>query len=132
MPNTGFKLPVNVTRPSPYLILAMVIAFYIILGMFLEPVSMTFITLPTLHPLIRVAGFDLVWFDVIHTITMEVAVLTQPVGLNLYVFQGLVPKNLLVSDVIYGCIPFIAALVSLIGLTIVIPDLVLWLPDAMR
>ncbi len=116
---------------SPYLILAMVIAFYIILGMFLEPVSMTFITLPTLYPLIHAAGFDLVWFGVIYTITMEVAVLTPPVGLNLYVIQGLAPKDLNVSDVIYGCLPFIAALVTLIGLMIIIPDLALWLPSAM-
>lgn len=117
---------------SPYLILAMVIAFYIILGMFLEPVSMTFITLPTLFPLIHAAGFDLIWFGVIYTITMEVAVLTPPVGLNLYVIQGLAPRDVQVSDVIYGCLPFIAALVALIGLMIFIPDLALWLPGAMK
>ena len=116
---------------SRYAILAMVIVFYVILGMFLEPVSMTFITLPTLYPLISAAGFDLVWFGVVYTITMEVAVLTPPVGLNLYVIQGLASKDLQVSDVIYGCLPFIAALVSLIGLMIAIPELALWLPKAM-
>ena len=72
---------------SPYTTLALIILFYIILGMFLEPVSMTFITLPTLFPLIQASGFDLIWFGVIYTITMEVAVLTPPVGLNLVCYS---------------------------------------------
>ncbi|MBC8158691.1 MAG: TRAP transporter large permease [Alphaproteobacteria bacterium] len=116
---------------SPYLILAMVIAFYIILGMFLEPVSMTFITLPTLFPLIAGAGYDLIWFGVIYTITMEIAVLTPPVGLNLYVIQGLAPRDIRIDDVIMGCLPFIGALVILIVLMLVFPQLALWLPGAM-
>jgi len=74
---------------SPFLVLAIVLVFYIILGMFLEPVSMTFITLPTIYPLMHAAGFDLIWFGVVYTITMEIAVLTPPVGLNLYVIQGI-------------------------------------------
>ena len=63
-------------------VLAIVIVFYIVLGMFLEPVSMTFITLPTIFPLMSAAGFDLIWFGVVYTITMEIAVLTPPVGLT--------------------------------------------------
>ena len=117
---------------SPYLILAMTIAFYVVIGMFLDPISMTVITLPTLYPLISAAGFDLVWFGVVYTITMEVAMLTPPVGINLYVIQGLAPKKVQITDVIYGCVPFIAALVVLIGLVIAIPDLALWLPEAMN
>ncbi|MBT3361847.1 MAG: TRAP transporter large permease [Rhodospirillales bacterium] len=116
---------------SPYLVLAMVIAFYIILGMFLEPVSMTFITLPTLFPLISGAGYDLIWFGVIYTITMEIAVLTPPVGLNLYVIQGLAPRDIRIDDVIMGCLPFIGALVLLIAMMLALPQLALWLPNAM-
>ncbi|MDH3581031.1 MAG: TRAP transporter large permease [Hyphomicrobiales bacterium] len=117
---------------SPYLVLAIVLAFYIILGMFLEPVSMTFVTLPTIFPLMHAAGFDLIWFGVVYTITMEIAVLTPPVGLNLYVIQGIGRGQVTIGDVIYGCIPFIVALVSLIGLMIVVPDIALWLPSAMK
>ncbi len=116
---------------SPYLVLAMVITFYIVLGMFLEPVSMTFITLPTLFPLISGAGYDLIWFGVIYTITMEIAVLTPPVGLNLYVIQGLAPRDVRIDDVILGCLPFIGALVLLIFLMLAFPQLALWLPGAM-
>ncbi len=117
---------------SPYAILALVIVFYIILGMFLEPVSMTFITLPTIFPLMSAAGFDLIWFGVVYTITMEIAVLTPPVGLNLYVIQAISRDKVSIGDVIIGCIPFIGAMVLLIAILIAVPDVALWLPEQMR
>ncbi|CAH7204627.1 C4-dicarboxylate ABC transporter permease [Vibrio chagasii] len=116
---------------SPYTTLALIILFYIILGMFLEPVSMTFITLPTLFPLIQASGFDLIWFGVIYTITMEVAVLTPPVGLNLYIIQSIEKDRLTIIDVIKGCLPFIGALIFLIVLMVVFPELAVWLPNVM-
>ncbi len=117
---------------EPYMILAMVVLFFIVMGMFLEPGSMTFITLPTLFPLVQAAGYDLIWFGVIYTITMEIAVLTPPVGLNLYVLQSLAPGEVSISDVIVGCLPFIGALCALIVLLLLFPQLALWLPSAMR
>lgn len=117
---------------SPYVVLTIVLIFYIVLGMFLEPVSMTFITLPTIFPLMAAAGFDLIWFGVVYTITMEIAVLTPPVGLNLYVIQGIGRGQVSIGDVIMGCLPFIGALVLLIVLLILMPELALWLPDQMR
>jgi tripartite ATP-independent transporter DctM subunit len=116
---------------SPYTVLAIVIIFYVILGMFLEPVSMTFITLPTIFPLMAAAGFDLIWFGVVYTITMEIAVLTPPVGLNLYVIQAISRDQVTIGDVIMGCLPFIAAMVLLIMILIVAPDVALWLPEQM-
>lgn len=117
---------------SPFVVLALVIAFYIILGMFLEPVSMTFITLPVIYPLISAAGFDLIWFGIVYTITMEIAVLTPPVGLNLYVIQGISKGKVTVGDVIMGSLPFIGALVLLVALMIAFPQAALWLPQQMR
>jgi tripartite ATP-independent transporter DctM subunit len=117
---------------SPYTVLAIVLLFYILLGMFLEPVSMTFITLPTIFPLMAAAGFDLIWFGVVYTVTMEIAVLTPPVGLNLYVIQGISRGKVSIVQVIRGCLPFIAALVVLIFLLILFPQLALWLPEQMQ
>ncbi|KLN61728.1 C4-dicarboxylate ABC transporter permease [Kiloniella spongiae] len=114
---------------EPYMVLAMVIAFYLVVGMFLEPVSITFITLPTLFPLISSVGYDLVWFGIIYTITMEIAVLTPPVGLNLYVIQGLAPKEIALKDVILGVLPFIGALAILIALLLLFPQMALYLPE---
>ncbi|MFV1440530.1 MULTISPECIES: TRAP transporter large permease [unclassified Phaeobacter] len=117
---------------SPYTVLAIVLVFYIVLGMFLEPVSMTFITLPTIYPLMDAAGFDLIWFGVVYTITMEIAVLTPPVGLNLYVIQAIGREQVSIGDVIMGCLPFIAAMILLISILILAPDVALWLPEQMR
>jgi tripartite ATP-independent transporter DctM subunit len=117
---------------QPYMVLACVILFYIILGMFLEPVSMTFITLPVIVPLIAAAGFDLIWFGIIFTITMEIAVLTPPVGLNLYVIQGISRGKVSVGDVVVGSLPFIAVLVVLVGIMIAFPQAALWLPSQVR
>lgn len=117
---------------SPYAVLAIVIVFYLVLGMFLEPVSMTFITLPTIFPLMQAAGFDMVWFGIVYTITMEVAVLTPPVGLNLYVIQGISRGSITIGEVIYGCVPFVGSMLVLIGLLIAMPETATWLPSAMK
>lgn len=116
---------------SPYMVLLLVIMFYIVLGMFLEPVSMTFITLPTIYPLIAASGFDLIWFGVIYTITMEIAVLTPPVGLNLFVIQAIGRDHVSIGDVIKGSAPFIVAMVVLLTALIMYPELAIWLPDLM-
>jgi len=117
---------------SPTTVLMIVLVFYIILGMFLEPVSMTFITLPTIYPLMSASGFDLIWFGVVYTITMEIAVLTPPVGLNLYVIQAISRDEVTIGDVIMGCLPFIGAMVLLIAILIISPEVATWLPDQMR
>lgn len=117
---------------SPYAVLAMVLVFYIVLGMFLEPVSMTFITLPTIYPLMQAAGFDMIWFGIVYTITMEIAVLTPPVGLNLYVIQGISRGTITIGEVIIGCLPFIASMLVLVALLIAMPEVATWLPGAMK
>jgi C4-dicarboxylate transporter DctM subunit len=117
---------------APFAVLVTVIAFYLVLGMFLEPASMTFITLPTIFPLIKAAGYDPLWFGIVYTVTMEIAALTPPVGLNLYVLEGIVPGEGKIIDVIVGCLPFIAAMLILIVLLLVFPGIAVWLPYAMK
>lgn len=117
---------------SPYWVLAFVLVFYIVLGMFLEPVSMTFITLPTIYPLVAGSGYDLIWFGVLYTITMEIAVLTPPVGLNLFVIQGIGRDQVTISDVIIGSLPFIACMLVLLGMLIAFPQVAMWLPQLMK
>ena len=114
---------------SPYMVLLFVILFYIVLGMFLEPVSMTFITLPTIFPLVAASGFDLIWFGIIYTITMEIAVLTPPVGLNLFVIKGIGGSQVSIGDVIKGSMPFVGTMVVLLAVLIAFPQLALWLPS---
>jgi TRAP-type C4-dicarboxylate transport system permease large subunit len=78
------------------------------------------------------AGFDLVWFGIVFTILMEMAVLTPPVGLNLYVIQGVSRGSVSVADVIVGSMPFIVAQVLLIVVIIMFPQAALWLPGALK
>lgn len=133
------EIPQNITQIvnhielSPAAVLLLVIAFYLLLGMFLEPASITFITLPTVFPVVTAAGFDLLWFGVIFTITMEIAALTPPVGLNLYVLESLAPKDnpIKIVQVFLGSLPFIAAMLVLIVLLIIFPQIALWLPELM-
>lgn len=117
---------------APVMVLGMIILFYIVLGMFLEPVSMTFITVPVIIPLVIASGFDLIWFGIIYTITMEIAVLTPPVGLNLYVISGISRGKVSVPDVIIGVLPFILALLLLLAMMIIYPQFALWLPNQVR
>lgn len=117
---------------SKSMVLLTIIAFYFLLGMFLEPVSMIVITLPAIAPIMLAAGFDLIWFGIVFTILMEIAVLTPPVGLNLYVIQGVSRGAVSVADVIVGSAPFIVALVLLIAFMIAVPSAALWLPGALK
>jgi C4-dicarboxylate transporter, DctM subunit len=117
---------------SKSMVLFTIIAFYFLLGMFLEPVSMIVITLPAIAPIMVAAGFDLIWFGIVFTILMEIAVLTPPVGLNLYVIQGVSRGAVSVADVIVGSAPFIVALALLIVFMIAVPSAALWLPGALK
>lgn len=112
-------------------VLLIVIGIYLLLGMFLEPTAISFVTLPTMFPIVAAMGYDPIWFGIIFTVTMEIAVLTPPMGLNLYVIQGIAPKEVNVSDVVYGSLPFIAAQCVLIVLLLLFPQIALWLPSTM-
>lgn len=109
---------------TPPQLLALVIVFYVILGMFMETLSMMVATVPVMFK----AGFNPIWFGIIIVMLMETAMITPPVGINLYVVQGL-RKRGTVSDVIIGSLPFVAALFVMIAVLSFWPGLALWLPN---
>ena len=94
----------------------------------MEPTSIVFIVLPIIFPAVESLGFNPIWFGVIYTITMEMAVLTPPVGLNLYVIQGITRGKASLSDVILGSIPFLIIQALVIVLVFNFPQLALWIP----
>ncbi|MDX6750414.1 TRAP transporter large permease [Geminicoccaceae bacterium 1502E] len=104
-----------------------VIVFYLVLGCFMEPLPMMIVTVPVLTPVVVQAGFDPVWFGILIVLLCETAMITPPVGVNLFVVQG-VRRHGSIQDVMLGVLPFIASLLIMIGLIVVQPDLVLWLP----
>jgi TRAP-type C4-dicarboxylate transport system permease large subunit len=105
----------------------LIIFFYLVLGCFMETISMMILTTPFIAPIVFGLGWDPIWWGVVLTVMIEVALITPPVGLNLYVVQGMRERGP-VSDVIWGALPFVFAMLALVGLLMAFPGLALWLP----
>jgi tripartite ATP-independent transporter DctM subunit len=105
----------------------LIIFFYLVLGCFMETISMMILTTPFIAPIVFALGWDPIWWGVVLTIMIEVALITPPVGLNLYVVQGMRDRGP-VSDVIWGALPFVFAMLALVGLLMAFPGIALWLP----
>ena len=103
---------------------------FLFLGFFIPPVAIILITIPVLYPVITQLGFDPIWFGVVMTLNMEMGLITPPVGLNLYVVQGIAP-DIPLRDILVGSLPYVGVLALGIILLIFFPDLVLWLPNRM-
>jgi C4-dicarboxylate transporter DctM subunit len=112
---------------SPAWMLFVVVVFYLILGCFMETLSMMITTIPIVAPIMVAQGYDPIWFGIIIIILVEAALITPPVGLNLFVVQS-VRKGGSMNDVIIGSQPFVLAMFVIIALLAVFPDLALWLP----
>jgi tripartite ATP-independent transporter DctM subunit len=112
---------------TPLQLLLVVVVFYVILGMFMETLSMMVATVPIIAPIMFKAGYDPVWFGILIILLMETAMITPPVGINLYVVQGLRPRGK-IDDVIIGAAPFVVTLCVMIAIISIWPELVLWLP----
>ena len=104
---------------------------YIVLGMFIDPVSMIIVTMPVLVPVLTALHFDLIWFGVLLMVNIEMALITPPVGFSLYILKGLAPEDVTFNDVMAGCLIFALADVAVITILMVFPELVLWLPRTM-
>ncbi|WP_324754829.1 TRAP transporter large permease [Roseovarius sp. Pro17] len=102
--------------------------FLLIAGFFLPPVAVILMAAPILLPILTVAGFDPIWFAVVLTINLEIGLISPPVGLNLYVINGIAPEISL-KTILWGSLPFVGCMVLAIILLCIFPDLATWLPD---
>jgi len=100
----------------------------IFLGMFLDGASVILIATPILLPIITTLGYSKLWFGVIMMITVEMAVITPPVGLNLYVIKSVSPPSIRLSDIVSGALPFVFVELAAIFLFMLFPHIILWLP----
>jgi TRAP-type C4-dicarboxylate transport system permease large subunit len=112
---------------SPTITLLSVIVFYLVLGCFMETLSMLITTVPVVAPVMFALGFDPVWFGIIITLLVEIALITPPIGLNLFIVQH-VRASGNIRDVMIGSLPFVAVLLLMIALLAVAPDVALRLP----
>jgi len=113
-----------------WVLMAMINVFLLVCGFFLPPVAVILMTAPILLPIVTSAGFDPYWFAVIFTINMEIGLITPPVGLNLYVINGIVP-DVKLQTILKGALPYMLAMVVAIILLCIFPSIATWLPNAM-
>jgi C4-dicarboxylate transporter DctM subunit len=117
---------------SRYVILVAVNFLLFLLGAIMDPAAIIMVTVPILAPLMEKLGFDLVWFGVMFVVNMELAEITPPLGLNLYVMKSVAPPGITLKDITIGSLPFM--LLDIVGLILVIvfPSIIMWLPGSMR
>jgi tripartite ATP-independent transporter DctM subunit len=110
-----------------YMLLAM-FGVLLLLGMFMEQISMMLLTVPIFFPLAASLGFEPVWFALIMLLALEISFTTPPFGLLLFVMKGVAPPDTTMRDIYLSAIPFIICSLLLVGLLILFPPLALWLP----
>ena len=112
---------------SPGWMLLVVVVFYVVLGCFMETLSMMIVTIPIVAPIMVGLGYDPIWLGIVIVVLVETALITPPVGMNLFVVQSL-RKGGSMNAVILGSQPFVLALFVMVALLAVFPDLAMWLP----
>ena len=113
-------------------LLLVLIVFYLILGMFMDTLSMMVATIPLAYPVVSAVGVDPIWFGVFIVLMCELGLITPPVGMNLFVVQGIRPDRGPVTDVIRGALPYAIIMILFAVLLIAFPPIATWLPQYMR
>jgi tripartite ATP-independent transporter DctM subunit len=114
---------------SPYVLIFVLTIFYIILGMFLDGISAVVLTMAIIEPMIRQAGFDMIWFGIFLVVVVEMAQITPPVGFNLFVLQGMAGKDM--GFIAKSAFPLFLLLILAVIFIVVFPEIALWLPQQM-
>ena len=114
---------------SPYVLIFALTIFYIILGMFLDGISAVVLTMAIIEPMIRQAGFDMIWFGIFLVVVVEMAQITPPVGFNLFVLQGMAGKDM--GFIAKSAFPLFLLLILAVIFIVVFPEIALWLPQQM-
>ncbi|MDP2406890.1 MAG: TRAP transporter large permease subunit, partial [Hydrogenophaga sp.] len=114
---------------SPGLLLVALALFFILLGCFLDGISMIVLTMGVLIPTVQAAGIDLIWFGIFVVIVVEMAQITPPVGFNLFVLQGMTKRE--INWIAWACLPYFFCMVLAVCLLWWFPQLVMWLPGKM-
>ena len=120
---------IDTLQLSPYMLLLVLTLFYIILGMFLDGISAVVLTMAIIEPMIRQAGFDMIWFGIYLVIVVEMAQITPPVGFNLFVLQGMAEKDM--GFIARSAFPLFLLMILAVIIIVAFPQLALWLPEQM-
>lgn len=113
---------------DPIAMLLIMFAILLVLGMFMDQLSMMLLTVPIFFPLAQTLGFDLIWFGVIILLALEISFTTPPFGLLLFVMKGVSAPGTTMRDIYVSALPFMGCAIVLVGLLIIWPQIALWLP----
>ena len=116
---------------SPLSFILVIVLIYVVLGFFIETLSLMVVTIPIIVPLVVEQGYDPIWFGILMIVMIEMALITPPVGLNLYVVQGARQSGAM-SEVMIGALPYIAVMLAMAAALIAFPQIALYLPSALR
>lgn len=113
---------------QPWEVLILMQLSFLLMGTFLDDTAMLVIVAPLYIPLVKVLGFDLVWYGVLYTITSQIAYMTPPFGYNLFLMRAMAPPEVSLGDIYRSIVPFVAIMVFALVLVMVFPQIALWLP----
>lgn len=125
--NLALQLPVD---PIIVLLLMQLVVFF--MGMFLEQTSILLVTIPIFMPIVAALGFDPVWFGAIMLLNLELATLSPPFGLSLFVMKGIASRDTNIMDIYKAAMPYVGINIVIMVLMMMFPQIVLWLPDMMK
>ena len=114
---------------GPWEVLILMQLSFLLMGTFLDDTAMLVIVAPLYVPLVKVLGFDLIWYGVLYTITCQIAYMTPPFGYNLFLMRAMAPPEIELIDIYRSIIPFVLVMVVALALVMVFPQLALWLPE---
>jgi len=114
---------------TPWEVLIMMQLSYLVMGMFLDDTAMLVIVAPLYVPLVKVLGFDPVWYGVLYTITCQIAYMTPPFGYNLFLMRAMAPKEITLVDIYRSIIPFVMVMTLALILVMAFPQIAMWLPE---
>lgn len=116
---------------APLFLMLIMMLIVMVVGMFIEQTSIVLVTMPIFLPIIHAMEWDPIWFAVVMMVNLELATITPPAGLSLFVMKGVAPEGTTMSDIYIASVPFILINISLMILLIFVPDIALWLPSLM-
>ena len=114
---------------NPWVILILMQLSFLIMGTFLDDTAMLVIVAPLYVPLVKVLGFDLIWYGVLYTITTQIAYMTPPFGYNLFLMRAMAPPEITLKDIYGSILPFVLVMLFALTLIILFPQIALWLPN---
>ena len=116
---------------APWLVVTLISIIYIVLGMFVESISMILMTLPVTYPVVIALGYDPIWFGIYLVVMVEIGLITPPVGMVLFVLRGM-SGNVPLKEIAYGAFPFIGINLGFVALIFAYPGIVAWLPNLLK